>query len=215
MAQPLAYTEPKYWTEDEYFAFERRSPGRWEFVHGVVRAMSGGTIEHNTIAGNVFADFKRRLNKSRCRVIFADVKVHTGDGVNTFPDVAVICGPREYYQGRSDTVLNPIVIVEVLSPSTQAYDLGDKFTHYKSIPSLREFVAVWRDEPRVVVYTRLGDHWEPCEAVGLQASFKLSALDMAVALSDIYDLIDFGASDDSRAEPPHQEHLLALDHESD
>ena len=129
MALPRAYVEPKRWTEDEYFEFERRSLGRWEYVNGVIRAMSGGTDDHNTVVGNTGRSLGNGLTRRGCRVYVADMKVHTADGINTFPDISVVCGPRQYYRGRTDIITNPILVVEVLSRSTQEYDRNEKFAH--------------------------------------------------------------------------------------
>src|SRR4051812_24858568 len=97
-------------TEDEYFAFERDAFGRWEYVGGQIRAMSGGTDDHNTIAVNIVSTLRNALAGRGCRAYVADMKVHTGDGINTFPDVAVVCGPRHYYRGRHDIITNPVLI---------------------------------------------------------------------------------------------------------
>ena len=110
--------EKVHYTEAEYFEFERTSFGRWEYVNGQIRAMSGGTTDHGAISSNVLRTLGNTLVPRGCRVYGSDVKIHTGNGINTFPDVSVICGEHHYYLGRRDIVLNPLLIVEVLSPST-------------------------------------------------------------------------------------------------
>src|SRR5215469_8810303 len=127
MALPQAHMEKEAYTEDEYFAFEQVAFGRWEFVTGKIRAMSGGTDDHNTIAVNIGATLRNILAPRGCRVYVADMKIHTGDSVNTFPDVAVVCGPRFYHRGKTDVITNPVLIVEVLSDSTKDYDRTEKF----------------------------------------------------------------------------------------
>src|SRR3712207_6617278 len=104
MALPQPYIEKDLYTEDEYFAFEREAFGRWEYVNGEIRAMSGGTDDHNTIAVNIGGTLRNALVPRGCRVYVADMKVHTGDGTNTFtfPDVAVVCGPRQYHRNKTD-----------------------------------------------------------------------------------------------------------------
>ena len=130
MALAQEYVEKDYYTEAEYFEFERTAFGRWEYVNGKIRQMSGGTTDHGAISMNIGRALGNVLVPRGCRVYGSDVKIHTGDGVNTFPDVSVFCEPNRYYLGKRDVVLDPLLIVEVLSPSTQGYDRGEKFDHY-------------------------------------------------------------------------------------
>ena len=173
MALPQKYienAEKEVYTEDEYFEFERRAFGHWEFARrppgsdgrrlGDIRAMSGGKDDHNAIASNIVATLHAALLPRGCRVYGSDMKVHAGDGLNTFPDVSVVCGERQYYLGRPEIIMNPLLIVEVLSNSTQGYDRGEKFDHYQTLPTLTDYLLVAQDEPRVWLYTRQDDHWE-------------------------------------------------------
>ena len=188
LTQPVI--EKDTYSEDEYFEFEQTAFGRWEFIGGQIRAMSGGTDDHNTIAVNVGAALRNALAARGCRVYVADMKVHTGDGINTFPDVAVVCGPRQYHRGRTDVIANPVLVVEVLSPSTQNYDRTEKFDHYKTIPALIDYLLVVPDEARVLLYTRIGDHWELRDILGLQSSVLLPSVQISLPLADIYALIE-------------------------
>ena len=141
MALPALYTkEPllnkDWYTEDEYFALEDRSPDRWEFLPdgppdalgprmGRIRAMSGGTLDHGGIGGNLVTALNvasRGAGIQTCRVFGSDVKVHPPEGRNTYPDVSVLCGKPDLYRGRNDIFTNPIFVAEVLSPSTETYD---------------------------------------------------------------------------------------------
>src|ERR1043166_1184788 len=160
MALPKPFVEKETYTEDEYLALEQSTLGRWEFIGGKIRAMSGGTDDHNTIAVNIGGTLRNALASRGCRVYVADMKIHTGNGVNTFPDVAVVCGPRQYHRDKTDIITNPVLIAEVLSDSTQGYDRGEKFDHYKTIPSLIDYLLVVPNEARVLLYTRMEDHWE-------------------------------------------------------
>jgi Uma2 family endonuclease len=126
-----------------------------------------------------------------CRVYVGNIKIHTGDGTNTFPDVTVICGERQYYLGKNDVVLNPLLVVEVLSPSTQGYDRGEKFDHYQTIETLQEYLLVEQDEPRIILYTRRDDHWEMRQISGVDKAVALTSVDVMLNLSDIYALIEF------------------------
>ncbi len=191
MALPQPHVEKEAYTEDEYIAFEEGAFGHWEYVGGKIRAMSGGTDDHNTIAVNIGGTLRSALAPKGCRVYVADMKIHTGDGVNTFPDVAVVCGPRQYHRGKTDIVTNPVLIVEVLSDSTQGYDRGEKFDHYKTIPSLTDYMLVVPNEARILLYTRIGDHWEFRDVSSLQSAIYLPSVETTLALSDVYALIEF------------------------
>ena len=193
MALAGQYVEKTHYTEAEYFEFERTSFGRWEYVNGEIRQMAGGSDDHNAISMNIGGTLRAALIPKGCRVYGSDMKIHTGDGVNTFPDVAVVCGERQYYLGKEDVILNPLLVVEVLSPSTRGYDRGDKFDHYQTIASLQEYLLVEQDEPRMVLYTRRTDHWELREVTGREMNVYLSSVEATLALMDVYALIEFGA----------------------
>ncbi len=190
LAQRYRKTEKIIYTEEEYFEFERTSIGHWEFVGGEIRAMSGGTANHSTIAVNIIATLRTALLPKGCRVFGSDMKVHTGDGVNTFPDAAVVCGPLAFHRGRTDLLANPLLIVEVLSDSTEAYDWGDKFRHYQSIPSLTDYLLVSQDEALMTLFTRREDKWHQLNVAGIQGSVYLPSVETTLALTDVYALIE-------------------------
>ncbi len=192
MALARQFVEKTRYTEAEYFEFERTSFGRWEYINGEIRQMAGGKDDHNAIAMNIGRALGNLLAPRDCRVYGSDMKIHTGDGVNTFPDVAVVCGERQYYLGKEDVIINPLLVVEVLSPSTRGYDRGDKFDHYKTIHALEEYLLVDQDSARVLLYTRREDHWEMREAGGQDSSIYLSSLQDTLTLSDVYAKIEFG-----------------------
>ncbi len=160
MALAAQLTEKDRYTEEEYFAFAMSAFGRWEYVQGEIRAMAGGTDDHNAIITNIGATLHATLVPKGCRVYQSDMRVHTGDNVNTFPDVAVVCGLRVYHRGCTDTIANPMLIVEVLSPSTQGYDRGEKWDHYQTIATLTDYLLVSPNEPRALLLTRQADHWD-------------------------------------------------------
>jgi len=183
--------EKQLYTEAEYFEFDRTSIGRWEYVHGEIRAMSGGTANHSVIGSNIIRTLGNALVPRGCRVFGPDMRVHTGDGINTFPDISVVCGPLVFHQGRTDTLANPLLIVEVLSDSTEPYDRGDKFRHFQTVPTLTDYLLVSQHEPRAELFTRRGNHWEPHEVSGLHASILLLSVEVMLALSDVYALIEW------------------------
>lgn len=200
---PNLLVDKDWHTEDEYFALEDQSQARWEFVPdgapgprlGRIRAMSGGTPRHSAIAmrlgrkiGNALEDTGNQM----CEVYGSDLKVHTADGRNTFPDVSVLCGAPSFYQMRRDIVTNPILIAEVLSPSTEADDRTEKRLSYQTIPTLQHYLLLAADQTRVELYTRAeagGWHFEVWETQNAQ--IPLPALGITLALSDLYALVDF------------------------
>jgi Uma2 family endonuclease len=185
------YEEKDRYTEAEYFEFEQTAFGRWEYLNGKIRAMAGGSDDHGMISTSIGRVLGNSLVPRGCRVYVGNIKIHTGDGTNTFPDVTVICGERQYYLGKNDVVLNPLLVVEVLSPSTQGYDRGEKFDHYQTIETLQEYLLVEQDEPRIILYTRRDDHWEMRQISGVDKAVALTSVDVMLNLSDIYALIEF------------------------
>ncbi len=193
MALAEQYVEKEHYTEAEYFEIERTSFGRWEYVNGKIRQMSGGTTDHGDISSNLVRVLGNALVPRGCHVYGSDVKIHTGDGINIFPDISVICEPNHYYLGKKDVVLNPILIVEVLSPSTESYDRNEKFGHYRSIETLTDYLLVEQDQAQVMLYTRRTDYWEMRVITGLNGSIFLPSVDVTLALADVYALIEFDA----------------------
>ena len=193
MALAEQYIEKEHYTEAEYFDFERTSFGRWEYVNGKIRQMSGGTTDHGDISSNLVRVLGNALVPRGRHVYGSDVKIHTGDGINTFPDISVICGQNRYYLGKKDIPLNPLLIVEVLSPSTQNYDRTEKFEHYQTIETLTDYLLVEQDHARVMLYTRRTDFWEMRVITGLNGSIFLPSVDVTLSLADVYALIDFDA----------------------
>ncbi len=195
MALQRQYEEKEWYSEEDYFAFEQTAFGHWEYVCGEIRAMAGGTDDHNTVVSNVGGTLRAAMVPRGCRVYTSDMKVHTGNGINTFPDVAVVCGLRRYYKGRQDVITNPLLIVEVLSPSTEGYDRGEKFDHYRTIPTLADYLLVDPNTPRVFHYSLKGEVWEFRETAGLENSVYLPSVETSLALSDVYALIEFGGKE--------------------
>lgn len=188
------------YTEDEYRAWEECAPGRWEWVPsgafdaqgrvlGQIVAMSGGTLEHAEIAGNLLTALKNALRGAgvqMCRVFGSDLKVRARDGRNTYPDVSVICGKPSFHGGRRDLVTNPILVAEVLSPSTEAKDRSVKWASYQTIPTLQCYLLIVPDAVRVEAYAREESGWHFEAYSGLDAQLSLPALGVTVTLADIY-----------------------------
>jgi len=153
-------------TYAEYLAAEAASDIRHEYLNGEVWAMAGGTPEHAALALAVGSELRQALRGRPCRAYSADLRIRVVDtGLSTYPDVSVVCGQLETALDDKDAVTNPIVLVEVLSESTEGYDRGAKAAHYRRIPSLREYVLVAQAEPRIEVFRRAeSGRWELLEA---------------------------------------------------
>ena len=183
------------YTPEEYLALERRSETRSEYINGCIVAMSGGTKRHNTIALNTHGALERQLGEQRCDVYAIDVKVRTGASRNyTYPDVVVACADDEVLDDVDDIVLNPTVIIEVLSPSTASYDRGDKFADYRLIPSLQEYVLIAQDRPSVEHYLRQGDQWLLTAVTDSDGTISLPTIGCTLPLREVYRRVRFDAA---------------------
>lgn len=155
------------YTWNEYLALERDANTKHEFFAGEIFAMGGGTPEHSAIAVKIASQLDAQLEGKECRVFNSDLRVRVlATGLGTYPDVTVVCGPLEFAPDAPDTLVNPVVIVEVLSASTEEYDRGAKFDNYRQISSLREYVLVSQRERLVEVHRRqaAGVPWSRVEA---------------------------------------------------
>lgn len=180
-------------SEAEYLAFERQSRDKHEFYLGEMFAMAGASREHNLIVGNVFREISIRLKDRRCEAYVGDMRVRVKpNGLYTYPDVVVVCGDPEFLDSDVDTLLNPTLLVEVLSDSTEKNDRGTKFKQYRQIPSLREYILVGQDEPLIEHFTRRGDtYWELTETAGLDSQLVLSSLGCQIPLTESYSKVVF------------------------
>ncbi len=142
-------------SEEEYLAFERASQEKHEYADGEVFAMAGGTGEHSAVAANIIREIGNALFGQRCRVNTSDMRIRIpANGRYVYPDASVVCARPEYTDEKRDTLVNPRVVIEVLSESSEAYDRGDKFAQYQTIPSLAQYVIAAQSKPRIEVFTR-------------------------------------------------------------
>jgi Uma2 family endonuclease len=188
---------PSLLTEEQYIALERAATGgKSEFLHGRVFAMSGGTTRHNLVTANVSRALGTALRDRPCVVLSSDQRVCVEPtGLYTYPDVTVVCGSLRVHPRFEDTLLNPTLVVEVLSASTEGYDRGAKFEHYRSIESLRAVIFVAQGERVVEHYAREPDEsWRLTTFTGRQ-TVPVPCIDAALALDDIYDKVDLLAPD--------------------
>lgn len=188
-----AVPKPRKLTEDEYLVRERAAEVKSEFLDGVMYAMAGAGYNHNVINDNVVREFGTRLKGGPCRTLSRDMRVKVeATGLQTYPDALVLCGPPEFADNRTDLILNPRVLVEVLSDSTERYDRGQKFQHYQRIPSLQEYILVGQNGPVVERFVRQPDgDWLLTTFTGLDAELVLTSVPARVRLADIYDGVTF------------------------
>jgi Uma2 family endonuclease len=184
-------------TPEEYLVLERKAipdaeTVRSEYLDGEIIAMSGASFAHNLITGNIFAELHTRL-KGSGYVVFANemrVSVPTAESY-FYPDIGVVCEEPRFEDDVFDTLLNPIVIVEVLSPSTEAYDRGDKCAHYRQLQSLQEYVLVSQDKVRVDHYVRHAAQWILTDFQELEQQLPLTSIQCELPLQEIYERVPF------------------------
>jgi Uma2 family endonuclease len=191
-----ALPKPLRMTEAEYLEFERASETKHEYIGGEVFAMTGASRHHNLITGATYASLFLQLRGRPCEVYPGDMRVQVrASGLYTYPDIGVVCGEAQLADTHLDTLINPLLIVEVLSPSTELYDRGRKFQYYRHIESLREYVLIAQDAPRIERFVRQGDVWQFSDAVGLDASLELPSIGCTLALADVYEQVTFEAEE--------------------
>jgi len=185
--------QPKtFVTPEEYLAFERGCEYRNEYVNGEIRAMSGASREHNLITTNLIRELSLKLRGRPCEVYPSNMRVRIPSAnIYTYPDVVVVCGEPKFEDGHLDTLLNPTVVVEVLSKSTARYDRTTKADYYRAIESLAEHLIVEQDEYAVGCDTRQADgRWLRAEVRGLESVLELQSLGCALPLADVYERIE-------------------------
>jgi Uma2 family endonuclease len=177
-----------YLSPEEYLTLERRAEFKSEYVDGVMYAMAGDSERLNLIAANIIAAIGSQLRDLPCRVYPSDLKVRVPNSRRFFyPDVSIVCGETQFADDEKDVVLNPVVVVEVLSESTAAFDRGKKFQSYQQIESLREYLLVSQDEYVVEHFLRQNDgHWLYTKAGGLEEALALPTVKCQLALRDVY-----------------------------
>ncbi len=186
-----AQRKPTY-TPEEYLTLERAAEYRNEYLDGEIFAMSGASEVHNIIARNIFRHLGNQFEERPCWVYMSDLRVRVSPTrMYTYPDVVAVRGPREFADDQRDTLLNPQVIFEVLSPSTEAYDRGEKFARYWRLASLTDYVLVAQDQMRVEHFTRQGDGWFVTAVGSPDEAVRLDSLDITLTLRAIYARVEF------------------------
>ena len=189
-------TKHRY-TPAEYLALERAAEVKSEYLNGEIFLMSGASRRHNVIVTNIVRELSAQLRGRPCETYAIDMRVRVSDaGLYTYPDVVAVCGEPMLEDRHLDTLLNPTLIVEVLSPSTEAYDRGRKFEFYRKLPSLREYLVVSQDAAHIdrFVVDDFG-RWTLTDASGLDATLDVVSVDCALRLADVYERIEFEADE--------------------
>jgi Uma2 family endonuclease len=183
-------------TSEEYLVRERQAAYRSEYINGRVYALAGASHRHSLIIVNAAAEIRAQLRGRPCFVYVNDMRVKVSPtGAYTYPDVVALCGAPRFEDEQADTLLNPSVLIEVLSDSTERYDRGEKFAQSRRIESLREYVLVAQDRVRVERFVREGDVWLMNELNDLDSVLVLPSIDASVQLRDLYEQVEFSESE--------------------
>jgi Uma2 family endonuclease len=183
-------------TEEEYIQRERASTSKHEYYRGHIYAMAGASEEHNLIAMNIAAILRARVRGTTCRAYPSDMRLKVlQTGLNTYPDFTVVCGPPQFTNPeKRDTLTNPSLIIEILSPSTESYDRGEKFQHYRTIDSLQEYLLVAQNKHRIERFVRNdSNEWVLSDIAGIEASLSLHTLQTQIPLAEIYEQVPIRA----------------------
>ena len=194
-----ALLKKKHISPEQYLAMERESLEKHEYFGGEIFQMAGASEEHNTIAMNTASDLHQQLKKRACKVYQSDMRLFIPKtGLYIYPDITVVCGKPEFLPDETlDTLTNPILIVEILSSSTEGYDKGAKFDNYRSLESLREYMLISQDVKKIIRYTKQADgSWVLMDFIGDKTEITLISIDCKLTADDIYDKVDFEETSD-------------------
>jgi Uma2 family endonuclease len=180
------------WTVNEYLAMESASEEKHEFLDGEIFAMAGASLNHNRLVASTLGLLHNQLSKSPCEVLPSHMRLKVNrTGLYTYPDVSVVCGEVQLDAQDERNFLNPAVIFEVLSPSTEEYDRGKKFQYYRTLESLQEYLLISQESMRVEDYVRQGEQWLLTDATKLEHMLTLPSINCTLTLADIYEKVVF------------------------
>ncbi len=186
--------QERFYTPEEYLARERASETKHEYLNGRIYAMSGVSRNHDRIVVNLIREIGTQLRGRPCEGFSSDMRVKVrATGLRTYPDLSALCGPPQFDKGEGDSLVNPGLLIEVLSRSTAAYDRGEKFDHYQQIPTLQEYVLFEQDRTRAEYRVRTGepgDRWGLTVVRGLDATLALPVIGCTLALRDVYERVE-------------------------
>lgn len=183
----------KFFSQKEYLEMERAAPERNEYFNGDIYAMAGASRRHNLISTNVSRSLSSQLRKRPCEVYSSDMRVKVRKtGLYTYPDIVVVCGKPQLEDEKRDSLLNPTVLIEVLSPVTEGYDRGDKFEHYRTITSLTDYLLVAQSKILVEHFVRQPNNtWLLSVFDEAQQSVEIRSIECSLLLEEIYEKVNF------------------------
>ena len=182
-------------TPEEYLAAERAAETKSEYIDGEVYAMSGASRRHNLISFNVGGELRSQLKSKPCEAYSSDMRVRIGRRAYLYPDVVVTCAEPRFADDQVDTLVNPTLIIEILSPSTEGFDKGAKFDMYRTLDSLQEYLLVAQDQCHVIHYVRQSDNtWLLSETRDLSARLDLPSIGCSLPVAEVYDKVAFDAA---------------------
>jgi len=198
----VAVSKQRYISPEDYLKHERLAPTKSEYIDGQIFAMAGASRQHNRITFNVGGLLHAQLQGKPCEGFSNDMRVKVeDDSLYTYPDVVVACGEAKFADEALETLLNPTLIIEVLSDSTEKYDRGKKFAHYQRIESLQEYVLISQDEARIECFTRQpDDRWMLSKAERLEDVITLESIDCTLPLTEVYARVQFESSERTQTE---------------
>lgn len=181
----------RIYTETEYLEYDLHSEFKSEFFNGQIYAMAGACEKHNTISINIASELRTQLKNKPCKVYAGDMRIKVkSSGLFAYPDLLVVCPEQEFSGDKPDTLLNPVVIIEILSDSTESTDRGAKFSHYRQIPSLREYVLVGQNSQKIEKYhLNASSKWELEETTEENPQIELHSISCVLSLEEVYDKI--------------------------
>jgi Uma2 family endonuclease len=184
------------YTPEEYLAMEEVADHRSEYYQGEIYAMAGGSYNHDVLAGNSYALLHQFARPKGCTAFTSNMRLLVeAHGLYTYPDAMLVCGKPQFALNRKDVILNPVLLVEVLSKSTQSYDRGDKFEFYRSIPTFQAYVMIDQDRIYVEYYQRLdAKRWVLTELTDADSSLTIQSLGLEIPLRQLYEQVDWFAS---------------------
>lgn len=179
---------------EEYLALERAAELRSEYYDGEIVAMSGGSARHSTVKVNLTREISNALRGRPCQAFDSDLRVRVASRLYTYPDLTVLCGEPKFLDECQDVLVNPTVILEVLSPSTEVYDRGVKLQRYRSIESLQDYILVSQDQMRIEQYTRgEGNVWTFRDYQGASETLRIDSIGISLPVAGIYERVEFPA----------------------
>ncbi len=196
-----ANPQPQYWTVEEYLAMERNSEIKHEFIDGEILAMAGASENHNLISLNIASSLLVQLRGTSCRTYPSDMRVRVLRWRYVYPDVSVVCETPQFSEDRPPSLLNPLLVVEVLSETTSQRDRGIKAMYYRMTESIQAYLLVSQDSPHIEQYVRQDDgSWRFTEVISREDSMYLPTIDCTLSMAEVYERVEFPEATDQESE---------------